>query len=221
MNYDVTFIFLKQLVHMLGQLLGNHCEVVLHDVRHPESSIIAIEHGDITGRKVGDPSTNLGLPVLQNPYGEYDAFNYRSTSPTGRPLKSSSIYLKDDEGKVFAALCVNWDISSLSAAANILQDLMRTNEVVEESYVNDIQDLISTLVQQALETVNKPIDAMNKEDKLRVMDILDKKGVFIVKRSLDQVANLLGISRATAYGYLNEIQAKRDGSLFTARTKGQ
>ena len=35
----------------------------------------------------------------------------------------------------------------------------------------------------------------------------------------DQVANFLDISRATAYGYLNEIQAKRDASAFADRAR--
>ena len=220
MNYEMAFTFLKQVTQALSHLLGDQCEVVLHDLRQPpESSIVKIEHGEITGRTVGDPSTNLGLPILQNPYGDYDVYNYRSRTPGGRTLKSSSIYLKDDEGKVFAALCINWDISSLTVAANILNDLIRTNAEVEENYVNDIQDLIFTLFEQALGTVNKPVDQMSKEDKLRVMEILDKKGVFTVKRAIDQVANFLDISRATAYGYLNEIQAKRDASAFADRAR--
>src|SRR6266702_1876154 len=149
MNYDLSFTFLKQVAQALGHLLGDQCEIVLHDLRQPESSIVMIEHGEITGRKVGDPSTNLGLPILQNPYGDYDVFNYRSRTPDGRTLKSSSIYLKDDEGKVFAALCINRDISSLMVATTILNDLIRTNEDVEEHYVNDVQDLIFTLFEQA------------------------------------------------------------------------
>lgn len=217
MNNEASFAFLKQLVLALSRLLGDQYEVVLHDLRHPESSIIMIEHGEITGRKIGDSSTNLGLPVLQNPYGDYDAYNYRSKTASGRTLKSSSIYLKDDEGKIFAALCINHDISTLMVAANILSDLVRTNEEVEENYVSDIQDLIGTLFEQALRAVNKPVDQMSKEDKLCVMEILDKKGVFTVKRSLDQVANFLNISRATTYGYLNEIQARREMPGFAER----
>jgi predicted transcriptional regulator YheO len=211
LNYEMSFTFLKQVVQALSHLLGDQCD--------PESSIVMIEHGEITGRKVGDPSTNLGLPVLQNPYGDYNVFNYRSRTPGGHTLKSSSIYLKDDEGKVFAALCINRDISSLMVATTILNDLIRTNEDVEENYVNDIQDLIFTLFEQALGTVNKPVDQMSKEDKLRIIEILDKKGVFTVKRAIDQIANFLDISRATAYGYLNEIQARHNASVFVDRIK--
>lgn len=210
MDEDAALAFLRQVVAGLSALMGSRCEIVLHDLRYPESSIIAIEHGDITGRKVGDPSTNLGLPVLKDPYGDYDRYNYRSRAPSGRPLKSSSMYFKDAEGRVFAALCVNWDIAALSASADLLSELTGTTEDIEEDFASNVRELVSHLVDQAVASVKIPVDRMDKEDKLRVMEALDEKGVFTVKRALDWVAHVLGISRATAYAYLSAIQAKRD-----------
>jgi len=211
MDEQAALEFLKQVVKALAAMLGYRCEVVLHDLHQPESSIVAIEHGEITGRKVGDPSTNLGLPILKNPYGDYDQYNYRSRSPSGRLLKSSSVYFKNAEGRVFAALCVNWDISTLSAAAEALADLVGTKEQIDEHFATDVHELVGTLVDQALSLVNKPVEHMDKDDKLRVLEWLDEKGVFTVKRALDWVAQVLGISRATAYAYLSLIQARREG----------
>lgn len=218
MNEEAALRLLQQVVRALAAMLGQRCEVVLHDLHQPESSIIAIEHGEITGRKVGDPSTNLGLPILKDPYGDYDQYNYRSRAPSGRMLKSSSVYFKNADGRVFAALCLNWDITTLSAASDILTDLIGTTEQVEEHFATDIRELVGTLVDQALATVKKPIERMDKDDKLRVMAILDEKGVFTVKRSLDWVAHVLGISRATAYAYMNTIQAMREGAAALNRT---
>jgi predicted transcriptional regulator YheO len=211
MDEHAALEFLKQVVKALAAMLGDRCEVVLHDLHRPESSIVAIEHGEITGRKVGDPSTNLGLPILKNPYGDYDQYNYRSRSPSGRLLKSSSVYFKNGEGRVFAALCINWDISTLSAAAEALADLVGTKEQIDEHFATDVHDLVGTLVDQALSLVNKPVEHMDKDDKLRVLEWLDDRGVFTVKRALDWVAQVLGISRATAYAYLSLIQARREG----------
>ena len=36
----------KHIVPFLGAALGKDCEVVLHDLRHPEESVIAIANGD-------------------------------------------------------------------------------------------------------------------------------------------------------------------------------
>lgn len=206
-NREERMDFLRKIVHGLGQMLGPDCEVVLHDLSSPESSIVAIENGHVTDRKIGDPSTNLGLPIFKHPIGEYDQFNYRTQTRSGKTLKSSSLYFKDDEGRVFAALCLNWDISVLLAAANVLKDLAATQEAVDETFASDINDVISKILDDTLASVNKPIATMDKEDKLKIIQTLDEKGVFTVKRSVDRVAALLGISRVTVYGYLNEVQA--------------
>jgi len=38
---------------------------------------------------------------------------------------------------------------------------------------------------------------------------LDKKGVFLVKGSVEQVASVLGVSRYTIYNYLEETRFKQ------------
>lgn len=214
MNYDVSFGLLKQVVRALGNTFGNRCEVVLHDLRQPEASIIAIANGEVTGREVGHPSTNFGLMVLKNPYGDFDSYNYRSQTKSGRVLKSSSIYFKDPGGRVFAALCINWDITDLIATSTSLAELILTTDTADESYETDIAELMRSLIDGALTLVNKPIAHMDKEDKLRVIEILEEKGVFQVKGSVDRVATKLGTSRATIYAYLSELQGRKENNVI-------
>ena len=47
----------------LQQILGEHYEVIVHDLQHVESSIVAI-YGNVTNREVGGPATNLLLQLL-------------------------------------------------------------------------------------------------------------------------------------------------------------
>ncbi len=209
-DVDLTFEFLKKVVGVMGNIMGDKCEVVLHDLRSPESSIIAIVHGDITGRKVGDPSTNLGLPVLKNPYGDYDNYNYKSRTRSGKVLRCSSVYLKDPDGRVFAAICANYDISELSVAANILRSLTLTqDEEVDEHFATDINDVINRILDEALQTNRNAILSGDKEERVKLIQALDAKGIFTVKGAVDRVAKLLGVSRVTVYGYLNEVEAMK------------
>jgi predicted transcriptional regulator YheO len=203
--------FLKRLVSALGALLGEQCEVVLHDLRRaPDASIVAIANGHVTGRKIGDPSTNLALPVLKNPYGEYDRWNYRTVSRNGKVLKSSSLYLKDDSGRIFAALCVNLDISPYLVVQNLLQDLTKTGETVDETFATDVNELITKILDETLGSLRKPVNQLDRDEKRRVIQSLYSKGVFNVKRSVERVAALLDVSKVTVYGYLNEIQAEEE-----------
>ena len=67
--------FMLQLAKGLARQFGPNCEVVVHDLdsNDPNSSIVAIENGHVTGRKVGDgPShvavsyTHLTLPTTRS-----------------------------------------------------------------------------------------------------------------------------------------------------------
>ncbi len=209
MSDDKYFTFLKKVVSGLAKLQGPQCEVVLHDVRHPSSSIIAIENGHITGRSVGDPSTSLVLPILRDPYGEHDKLNYRSQTPSGRPLKSSSVYFKDDAGRIFAAICVNWDIASLMSAQDALAELIKTTETVREDHYSDTNSFLESVLDDVLGSSSTPA-ALPRAEKLRLMAVLKERGVFEIRRAADRVAVRLGVSRASVYSYLSEVETRAD-----------
>ena len=62
-----TLQFLFQLARGIAGQFGPNCEVVVHDLasNDPESSIVAIENGHVTGRKVGDGPSHVVLEVLR------------------------------------------------------------------------------------------------------------------------------------------------------------
>jgi predicted transcriptional regulator YheO len=56
-------------------------------------------------------------------------------------------------------------------------------------------------------------DSMNAKDRRELLRRLDQKRLFYARKSVEQVAGYLMISRATAYKDLNEIRKGND-SLF-------
>ena len=105
--------FLLRLVNMLEMQLGKDSEIVLHDLtREYDSTIIAIANGELSGRKVGDSGTNLGLEVLRGKVQNGDRFNYITNGKDGKVFRSSSIYIYDDNGKVIGSICINTDITT-------------------------------------------------------------------------------------------------------------
>ena len=62
----MTLDFLKQLAKGIAQQFGNDCEVVVHDLtsNNPDSSIVAIENGHVTSRKLGDGPSHVVLEAL-------------------------------------------------------------------------------------------------------------------------------------------------------------
>jgi len=49
---------------------------------------------------------------------------------------------------------------------------------------------------------------MQKEDNLRVVEIVDKKGGFMIKGAIDQLAHRLNVSRYTIYNYIDELKLR-------------
>jgi predicted transcriptional regulator YheO len=59
---------------------------------------------------------------------------------------------------------------------------------------------------ESIQKIGKPIVHMHKEDKLRIIRELKKKGLFLIKGTNKIVAQELNVSLATVYKYLEEIQ---------------
>ena len=100
-----------QLVEGIFQMLGSRYEVILHDLSHVESSIVALA-GDVTHRKIGGPVTNYLLQLLQK-YGDSapNSINYRNVTTDGRILRSSTIFIRDENGHIVGSLCINQDLT--------------------------------------------------------------------------------------------------------------
>ena len=57
---------LKQIAHGLAVQFGSSCEIVIHDLRKKEldSSIVYIENGHVSNRKLGDGPSSVVLETL-------------------------------------------------------------------------------------------------------------------------------------------------------------
>lgn len=204
------FGFLKELVKGIARQFGSNCEVVLHDLKRPyESTIVAIENGHVTNRKVGDPGTNLGLELLRGSVENGNKFNYITQTKDGRLLRSTSIYLQNEQGKTIGALCINFDITELTMAKKAIDSITQRDVQPEykEAFVNDVNELLDMLIQEAQDVIAKPVAMMSKEDKIEFIQHLDRRGAFLIKKSGERVCNYLNISKYTLYNYLGSPQS--------------
>lgn len=207
-------------VKIISSTFGRNCEVVLHDLtgdaRH---SIIAIENGHVTGRKIGDPITDFALEACrQEGFGkgrDKKLINYKTKTKDGRLLKSSSVFIEDEKNNIIGCLCINYDITGYLMFEKIMDEFLsisELNEEKEETFVKDVDEILGTIINEGIEKINKPVPLMQKEDNLRVVEFVDEKGGFMIKGSIDQLANKLNVSRFTIYNYLDEIKAKKKTS---------
>lgn len=198
----------------LAETFGPNCEVVLHDLSHPQRSIIAIANGHVTGRKVGDSLRDLVVTVLRSPHfnQEYLA-NYTTRMPDGRILKSTTVLLRDAQRVPVGVLCINLDVTDLRRARQVLDQLSATQEAgadAADSSPSDMPDhiwqVVERVVEGAIADAGVPVPEMSREAKLRIVQFLDDKGIFLIRRSVEYVAEQLQISRQTLYAYIEQVR---------------
>lgn len=189
---------------------GSSCEVVVHDLsRHPDHSIVAIENGHVSGRKVGDGASHVVIEQLQSNDPEpKDHLCYLTKTPDGKILKSSTVYIRNSKGKVSAIFSINYDISRLMMVEGALRELISTGEEApsEPEKIININDMLDDLIEQSVALVGKPVALMNKEDKVRAIRFLNQNGAFLVTKSGDKIAKYFGISKYTLYSYIDTKQ---------------
>ena len=63
-----------------------------------EHSIVHIENGHVSGRKVGDGPSKIVMEQLMSGNEAQDQLAYLTRTPDGKILKSSTIYIRDPTG---------------------------------------------------------------------------------------------------------------------------
>ena len=124
----------------------------------------------------------------------------------GKILKSSSVYIRDESGKVSGILGINYDISMMQLFENSLHDFISADQHASrepERITLNVADLLDDLIRQADELVGKPVALMTKDDKVKAIRYLSNSGALLITKSGDKIAKHFGISKYTLYSYLD------------------
>ncbi len=210
-----AFGLLKQMSVGIAKLFSPYCEVVIHDFSDLEHSIIHIE-GNISGRKVGGAATDLLLTQARSGDTVQDFYNYQTSLPNGRNMKSCTMFLRGEDGSAFGAFCINLDIGVFAGFQRFLGDFLALDPGadVSETLSDDIQSTIHTILREALGEMEAELPILSKEDKIALIASLDEKGAFQVKKAVPLIAEELGLSRSTIYNYLTQARDKANGNAL-------
>lgn len=196
----VLFDQLRQIAEGLGETLAPFCEVVLHDLTDPKNAILAI-HNNLSGRKVGDPATELGLARIADPDYPQIIANYANSFADGRQAKSTSIGIKNVDGEYVAALCINVDLTIFTNLQGVIGQFISIDarrKVAESLNPAGAETIRARIDQYAagLATTPRALPAKARRELLRQ---LKATGCMEIRRSADIIAAHLGVSRATVY----------------------
>ncbi|NCE63222.1 transcriptional regulator [Pseudoflavonifractor sp. 524-17] len=204
-----TLQFLFRLAKGIAQQFGPNCEVVVHDLvsNDVERSIVAIENGHVSGRKVGDGPSHVVLEALNSDRTKLkDHLSYLTRTKDGKILKSSTLYIRDDGGEAIGIFSINYDITLMLAMETTLKQFTSTAQDSREPepIAHNVSDLLEELIEQSVKVVGKPVALMNKEDKVKAIQFLNNTGAFLITKSGDKVCKFFGISKYTLYSYIDE-----------------
>lgn len=189
----------KHIAAALGETFAPFTEVVVHDLRSPRHAILAI-HNNLSGRRVGDPVTELGLARIADDAYPQVLANYPNQFGDGRRAKSTSIGIKDSEGHYFAALCLNVDVTVFRGMATMIEQFSAVSagsgrESLDPGNADAIRDRIDRFAMTLATTPR----ALRTQQRRHLVQTLKDEGFLELRRSMDTVAQHLGVSRATVY----------------------
>ncbi len=227
---------LIEFVRLLGGILGNNIEIVLHIIEEEHSYIAAIENGYISGRTEDSPLTELALSFIKNGVYIDNQYvkNYRGITKDNKQIRASTFFLKDGEGNLEAMLCFNIDVTKIKELSNeilLLANLTVANNEEDNGYftmgLDNKSAHNSTLIGnnhdgEFIEYFSESlydffhsivpeeniadVESLKLDQKIEVVQQLHDRGYFEVKGAVAQVAKLLKVSEPSVYRYLKQIE---------------
>jgi len=203
---------LKRTADAIVAVFGSHAEVVVHDFSHPDHAVVHVA-GNLTGRAVGSPVSHFPFRIVkeQGDAAE-DVLGYKNVTGKGRVLKCSTVFVRDDAGRVVGCFSINFDVSEYMRLNAVLAEHIEFAPAAaaarKEFHTATFPETVESIVDSIVGGFGKAPADMSKEDRLKIVADLERAGVFMYKGTVQYVADALATSRYTIYGYLREAKAE-------------
>lgn len=201
------------MAQVLGEMFAPILETVVHDLRKPEESIIAIYNGDLTGREVGDAATNLGRRLLEGEFPDV-LVGYQNESPNGQKLKSSSLAIRDEDGTLIGVLGLNMNVSYFEQFGSFIEQFItgqNSEYVSAPERFRSTPNGVTTPKEDIRDAINRYITSHNWNaqtlsyaDKREIVEHLYANGYFKSRGAVTIIAGELGLTRPSVYNYKND-----------------
>lgn len=207
----------------ISKAIGPDFEISLIDTKDGKNRIIAMEYGNISGRHVGEEISPLLKKSIENK--EYETTDYIANRTTyaksGKPLRTSIFFIKDEDNNLEGIMCINFDDSRYEELGKKIMflchpDYYTEHRITRQSDSSDIngdykdvgesmtiEETIESIVDNELNEVLIPVERLTQDEKIQIVKHLDNKGVFMMKGSVGIFSKKLDVSQASVYRYIN------------------
>ncbi len=228
---------LSGIADALSDVVNTHTELVVHDLLRPENSIKNIINGEVSGRKEGQSiltvlSNDKGFTAFVSsevpavPYGVTTIQDYQTSTRDGRKLYSTSVIVNDADGNPATAFCINVDRDNLRRTFRQFEESMlplsQSEAAPHEALKNGgddseltMEELINEIIDTSLAEFNSSPKRMTKDEKMAAVAKMKSRGLFLIRGSVELVANRLGATRHTIYNYLDQTEDRNNSPKKT------
>lgn len=208
MNTKTNLDFLRRLSKGIASQFGRNCEVVVHDLTsgNADDTIRIIENGDVSHRTADGNASRVVLNALKHSKEPLeDKLNYITKTQDGKLLKSTTIYINDDDGKPIGIFSINYDITELAIAQNAISSLINKDDDTPDGgrIPQNVNQLLDDLLEESVNKIGKPVALMTKEQKIEAINYLNDAGAFLITKAGDKIAAYFGISKYSIYNYVD------------------
>jgi len=88
---------------------------------------------------------------------------------------------------------------------------IRVAATVEELPGPTLHDALGDILRMAEREIGTAAAQWNRSEKQRVVRMFDERGAFLLRGAVDDIAEIMGVSRITIYNYLNALEQVPDG----------
>mgnify|MGYP004547786747 CR=1 FL=1 len=156
------------------------------------------------------PDCEVVLHDLDNP--AHSVVYVENPSVTGRKV-GESFDIKDADGHLTGALCINLDTKKITQSLAFLQSLLPPGpqKAAPAQAPSDAGAHVSVMIENLMDNILKGADIQNlsRDERLEKVRFMDEKGLFLMKGSVEKAAEKLGVGKVTIYSYLDEVRGKR------------
>lgn len=193
------------LADFIARMNGDHCEVLIHDVRDVEHSILYVTQPSITNRHHGDGMTDYAIELVRSKRYLTEPFVVNYVGGTEeRVLRSSTYFIRDGE-ELAGLLCVNVDVGYLLDGLDALRQALildparlQRQEIFYPGAT--LNDRIQAVFHKHLGS--RTPEELHTAEKRALVHELQQLNVFAVKGKVSEIAARLHISEKTIYRYL-------------------
>jgi uncharacterized protein YqgV (UPF0045/DUF77 family) len=123
----------------------------------------------------------------------------------------------EESHPVIAALKPVLDVVGADAISP--QHLARTDvpiewegEVIAGIRLRSLEDAVPRMLEQIVSELDGDLSSLTREQKQQTVRMLNERGAFLIRGAVEEVADLMGVSRITIYNYLNATRREPAGS---------